>query len=78
MRYQFKREDVPPRDIPAANQDNVQAIVCRACELGITHFETARGCLARSPFKHRIPATLQEAHALPADASVKRLSQESK
>lgn len=43
MRYQFKWEDVPAQDVPVANQDNVQAIVQRSFELGMTHFETARG-----------------------------------
>ncbi len=43
MRYQFKWEDVPFADIPGENQDNVQATVSRAYELGMTHFETARG-----------------------------------
>jgi hypothetical protein len=43
MRYQFKWEDVSPQDIPAANQDNLQATIHRAVELGINHIETARG-----------------------------------
>jgi hypothetical protein len=43
MRYQFKWQDVPPQDIPAENQDNLEATVRRAVELGINHIETARG-----------------------------------
>lgn len=43
MRYQFKWQDVPPQDIPAANQDNLEATIHRAVELGINHIETARG-----------------------------------
>ncbi len=43
MRYQYKWQDVPPQDIPADNQDNLEATVRRALELGINHIETARG-----------------------------------
>ncbi len=43
MRYQFKWQDVPPQDIPAANQDNLEATIRRSLELGINHIETARG-----------------------------------
>src|SRR6266496_2728489 len=43
MRYQFKWQDVPPQDIPAENQDNLEATIRRALELGINHIETARG-----------------------------------
>jgi hypothetical protein len=43
MRYQFKWQDVPPQDIPAENQDNLEACVRRALDLGINHVETARG-----------------------------------
>jgi predicted aldo/keto reductase-like oxidoreductase len=43
MRYQFKWQDVPPQDIPADNQDNLEATIRRAVELGINHIETARG-----------------------------------
>ncbi len=43
MRYQFKWQDVPPQDIPAENQDNLEATVRRALDLGINHIETARG-----------------------------------
>jgi hypothetical protein len=42
MRYQFKWQDVPPQDIPRANQENVEACIHRALELGINHIETAR------------------------------------
>ena len=43
MRYQHKWQDVPPREIPRANQENVEACIHRALELGINHIETARG-----------------------------------
>ncbi len=43
MRYQFKWEDVKPTEIPRENQDNLEATIHRALELGINHIETARG-----------------------------------
>jgi len=43
MRYQYKWQDVPPQDIPRANQENLEACIHRALELGINHLETARG-----------------------------------
>jgi uncharacterized protein len=43
MRYQYKWQDVNPREVPAADQANVEAVVHRAFDLGINHFETARG-----------------------------------
>ena len=43
MRYQHKWQDVPMQDIPAENQDNLEATIRRALELGINHIETARG-----------------------------------
>ena len=43
MRYQFKWEDVAPKEIPRENQANIEAIIHRALELGINHIETARG-----------------------------------
>jgi predicted aldo/keto reductase-like oxidoreductase len=43
MRYQFKWQDVEPREIPRDNQENLEACVRRALELGINHIETARG-----------------------------------
>jgi uncharacterized protein len=43
MRYQFKWQDVDPKDIPAENQKNLEATIHRAFELGINHIETARG-----------------------------------
>jgi predicted aldo/keto reductase-like oxidoreductase len=43
MRYQFKWQDVAPQDIPRANQENLEACIHRALELGIHHIETARG-----------------------------------
>ena len=43
MRYQYKWQDVAPKDIPRENQENLEAIIHRAVELGINHIETARG-----------------------------------
>jgi len=43
MRYQHKWNDVPPEDIPKANQENLEATIHRALEVGINHIETARG-----------------------------------
>ncbi len=43
MRYQFKWQDVKPSEIPKANQENLEATIHRAVELGINHIETARG-----------------------------------
>ena len=43
MRYQHKWQDVPPHEIPADNQANLEATIHRAVELGINHIETARG-----------------------------------
>jgi predicted aldo/keto reductase-like oxidoreductase len=43
MRYQHKWQDVPPGEIPADSQANLEACVRRALDLGINHIETARG-----------------------------------
>jgi uncharacterized protein len=43
MRYQHKWQDQPLGAIPAASQENLEATVRRALELGIVHIETARG-----------------------------------
>ena len=43
MRYQYKWQDVAPKDIPRENQENLEATIHRAVELGIIHIETARG-----------------------------------
>jgi uncharacterized protein len=43
MRYQYKWQDVDPKEIPHANQANLEATIHRALELGINHIETARG-----------------------------------
>jgi predicted aldo/keto reductase-like oxidoreductase len=43
MRYQFKWQDVDPKEIPGDNQANLEATIHRAIELGINHIETARG-----------------------------------
>jgi predicted aldo/keto reductase-like oxidoreductase len=42
MRYQYKWEDLTAADIPADNQENLEATVRRAFDLGIHHIETAR------------------------------------
>jgi uncharacterized protein len=42
MRYQHSWSDLPEKDIPEANQKNLEAIIHRALELGINHIETAR------------------------------------
>ena len=43
MRYQHKWQDVPQWQIPRENQQNIEATIRRAVELGINHIETARG-----------------------------------
>jgi uncharacterized protein len=43
MRYQHQWQDVPPAEIPRANQENLEACIRRALDLGINHIETARG-----------------------------------
>lgn len=43
MRYQYKWQDVDPKEVPKENQENLEATIRRAVELGINHIETARG-----------------------------------
>ncbi|MCX5660133.1 MAG: aldo/keto reductase [Planctomycetota bacterium] len=43
MRYQYKWDNVPMKDIPADNQANLEATIRRSVDLGINHIETARG-----------------------------------
>jgi len=43
MRFQHRWEEEPPQPIPSDNQANLAQIVARALELGVRHFETARG-----------------------------------
>ncbi len=43
MRFQHKWQDLEMQDIPGESQENVERIVRRALDLGIHHFETARG-----------------------------------
>ena len=43
MRYQAKWQDIAPAEVPRENQDNLEATVHRALDLGINHIETARG-----------------------------------
>jgi uncharacterized protein len=42
MRYQYKWQDVPIAEVPAENQQNLEATIRRSVELGINHIETAR------------------------------------
>lgn len=43
MRYQYKWQDSPLRQIPAASQRNLEQTIRRSLEVGINHIETARG-----------------------------------
>jgi predicted aldo/keto reductase-like oxidoreductase len=43
MRYQDGWKDKPFEDIPTSIQDNLEATIGRALEVGINHIETARG-----------------------------------
>jgi predicted aldo/keto reductase-like oxidoreductase len=43
MRYQQAWQDIAPADLDRKGQDNLEATVRRAFELGINHIETARG-----------------------------------
>lgn len=43
MRYQHRWSDAAPEEIPRKNQENLEATIHRALELGINHIETARG-----------------------------------
>jgi predicted aldo/keto reductase-like oxidoreductase len=43
MRYQYKWQDVDPKEVPPDNQTNLEATIHRAIDLGINHIETARG-----------------------------------
>jgi hypothetical protein len=43
MRYQYKWQDIPQREVPRGSQENLEAIVNTAISLGINHIETARG-----------------------------------
>jgi uncharacterized protein len=43
MRYQYKWQDLPQKDVPQDNQANLEATIRRSLEVGITHIETARG-----------------------------------
>jgi uncharacterized protein len=43
MRYQYKWQDVPEQDVLPDNQQNLEAVIRRSLELGLNHFETARG-----------------------------------
>jgi predicted aldo/keto reductase-like oxidoreductase len=43
MRYQYKWQDVAAGEIPPGNQENLEATIRRAIDLGINHIETARG-----------------------------------
>jgi len=43
MRYHYKWQDLRPDEVPHAAQENLAKTLHRAFELGINHFETARG-----------------------------------
>ena len=43
MRYQQAWKDLEPADVEKAGQENLEATIHRALELGINHIETARG-----------------------------------
>ncbi|MGB3760341.1 MAG: aldo/keto reductase [Rivularia sp. (in: cyanobacteria)] len=43
MRYQYKWQDVPQKEIPRKNQENLEATIKKSLEIGINHIETARG-----------------------------------
>ena len=43
MRFQYKWQDLPQREVPSENQNNVEATIRRSLEVGINHIETARG-----------------------------------
>ncbi|MFH1021955.1 MAG: aldo/keto reductase [Planctomycetota bacterium] len=43
MRFQHQWKDSPLDSVPRESQENVEAIIHRAVELGICHIETARG-----------------------------------
>ncbi|MBW4481729.1 MAG: aldo/keto reductase [Tildeniella torsiva UHER 1998/13D] len=43
MRYQHSWKDVPLEDVPQKNQENLEATIRRALDVGINHIETARG-----------------------------------
>src|SRR5580692_7082258 len=58
MRYQFKWQDVKPSEIPRANQENLEATIHRALELGINHIETARGYGSSEMQLGAVPPTL--------------------
>ncbi len=42
MRYQYKWQDVPQKEIPHKNQENLEATIEKSLEIGINHIETAR------------------------------------
>jgi predicted aldo/keto reductase-like oxidoreductase len=43
MRFQYKWQDLPLRDVPSENQNNVETTIQRSLDVGINHIETARG-----------------------------------
>lgn len=43
MRYQQAWKDIPLSEVPKENQQNLEATIHRALEVGINHIETARG-----------------------------------
>jgi predicted aldo/keto reductase-like oxidoreductase len=77
MRYQYKWQDVDPGEVPRQNQENLEATIRRAVDLGIHHIETARGygssemqlgsILPSLPRDRIIVQTKVAPHAKPAD-----------
>lgn len=43
MRYQYRWQDIPEREIPSDSQANLEATIRRSLEIGVYHIETARG-----------------------------------
>ena len=43
MRYQQSWEDIDPKDLDAANQENIKETIQKSLDSGINHIETARG-----------------------------------
>ena len=64
MRYQYKWQDVPEGQIPADNQQNLEATIKRALEVGINHIETARGYGTSELQLGKILSTLERDHLI--------------
>ena len=68
--------DLSPEERRQA-EENAFLTMKRALEVGVNHFETARGyrgdCLPRCPLKLDVPALLRETHEMLTGSPVKRL-----